>query len=109
MRRTNLLIVDIFGAFLSNSETKFEDILKKHGVDDNLIKIIKIFDPNQKIRLSEEEKRNYMILPFHGFIPLRMNGILILIILEKGSKNEQYAKMESKHWQFNKLCRKSFS
>ena len=48
MPRTDLLIVDIFGAFLSNSGIDFADILRKHGVDDNLINMIKIFDPNKK-------------------------------------------------------------
>tara|TARA_B100001989_G_scaffold251078_1_gene229475 strand:+ start:172 stop:1152 length:981 start_codon:yes stop_codon:yes gene_type:complete len=84
MRRTNLLIVDIFGAFLSNSETKFEDILKKHGVDDNLIKIIKIFDPNQKIRLSEEEKKKLHDITFSWFHPLKNEWYPYLNNLRKG-------------------------
>ena len=84
MRRTNLLIVDIFGAFISNSETKFEDILKKHGVDDNLIKIIKIFDPNQKIRLSEEEKKKLHDITFSWFHPLKNEWYPYLNNLRKG-------------------------
>ena len=48
MPKTDLIIVDIFGAFLSNSGTEFKDILRKHGVDNNLIDMIKIFDPEPK-------------------------------------------------------------
>ena len=84
MPRTDLMLVDIFGAFLSNSGIDFADILRKHGVDSNLIELIKIFDPAQKIRLSEEEKKKLHDITFSWFHPLKNEWYPYLNRLRKG-------------------------
>ena len=84
MPRTDLIIVDIFGAFLSNSGTEFKDILRKHGVENNLIDMIKIFDPDQKIRLSEQEKKKLHDITFSWFHPLKNEWYPYLNSLRKG-------------------------
>ena len=84
MPRTDLLLVDIFGAFLSNSGIDFADILTKHGVENNLVELIKIFDPRQKIRLSEEEKKKLHDITFSWFHPLKNEWYPYLNKLRKG-------------------------
>ena len=84
MPKTDLIIVDIFGAFLSNSGTEFKDILKKHGVENNLIDMIKIFDPDEKIRLSEQEKKKLHDITFSWFHPIKNEWYPYLNSLRKG-------------------------
>ena len=84
MPRTDLMLVDIFGAFISNSGIDFSDILKKHGVENNLIELIKVFDPAQKIRLSEEEKKKLHDITFSWFHPLKNEWYPYLNRLRKG-------------------------
>ena len=84
MPRTDLLLVDIFGAFLSNSGIDFVDILTKHGVENKLVELIKIFDPAQKIRLSEEEKKKLHDITFSWFHPLKNEWYPYLNKLRKG-------------------------
>ena len=84
--RTDLILIDIFGAFTSNSGIEFKDILRKHGVDNNLINMIKIFDPEQKIRLSEEEIKKLHDITFSWFHPLKNEWYPYLNSLRKGEQ-----------------------
>ena len=79
MIRTDQLLVSLM-ANLKSERSSFEQILSEHGLSDDLIEMIDLFDPLKKINLSERDKKNCTTLCILGFTQLRMNGILIYII-----------------------------
>ena len=69
--RTDSLIIEIFGNFVSNSNIAFEKILSKHGVDEGLINMKDLFNPAVDINLSEKEMNKIHNIMFSWFHPLK--------------------------------------
>ena len=71
MPRTDSLIIDLFGNFKAKSDSSFEDILLKHGVDERLIPYVYLFDPSQKIKIDSDTKDKIHKIMFTWFHPLK--------------------------------------
>ena len=56
MIRTDQLLVSLM-ANLKSERSSFEQILSEHGLSDDLIEMIDLFDPLKKINLSERDRK----------------------------------------------------
>ena len=71
MERTDRLIVDLQGNFFGSNQEEFNDLLQRHGLTDELVQMIDLFDPQIKIKLSDSDKEKLHKIIFSWFHPLK--------------------------------------
>jgi len=70
MIRTDQLLVSLM-ANLKSQRSSFEQILSEHGLSDDLIEMIDLFDPLKKINLSERDKKKLHNIMYSWFHPIK--------------------------------------
>ena len=70
MIRTDQLLVSLM-ANLKSERNSFEQILSEHGLSDDLIEMIDLFDPLKKINLSERDKKKLHNIMYSWFHPIK--------------------------------------
>ena len=84
MPRTDKLLVELFGAFKEGERDSFETILLRHGVDERLLDLIHLLNPNSKKKLQDKDRHKIHEIMFTWFHPLKNEWYPYLHNLKKG-------------------------
>ena len=52
---TDSLIINTFGHFINGKTISFEELLKENKLDKNLIELIHLFNPKNKLKITDSE------------------------------------------------------
>ena len=70
MMRTDQLIIALL-ANLKTGDKDFEEILLEHGLNEDLINMIYLFDPDTRVNLSEKDKKKLHDIMYTWFHPIK--------------------------------------
>jgi len=70
MMRTDQLIIALL-ANLKTGDKEFEEILLEHGLNEDLINMIYLFDPDTRVNLSEKDKKKLHDIMYTWFHPIK--------------------------------------
>ena len=83
MAYTDNLIINTFGHFINGKTISFEELLKENKLDKNLIELIHLFNPKNKLKITDSENMKIKKILQEWFSPLKNEWYPYLHYLKK--------------------------
>ena len=83
MLYTDSLIINTFGHFINGKTISFEELLKENKLDKNLIELIHLFNPKNKLKITDSENMKIKKILQEWFSPLKNEWYPYLHYLKK--------------------------
>ena len=83
MLYTDSLIINTFGHFINGKTISFEELLKENKLDKNLIELIHLFNPKNKLKITDSENIKIKKILQEWFSPLKNEWYPYLHYLKK--------------------------
>ena len=83
MAYTDNLIINTFGHFINGKTISFEELLKENKLDKDLIEVIHLFNPKNKLKITDVENKKIKKILQEWFSPLKNEWYPYLHYLKK--------------------------